>query len=366
MKITCLIDALATGGAQRVITHLAEGLARRGHSVTLTTLNPSIPDFYAIPPGVERASVPLAGGPHRWFNLRLQLRRFTALRKCLRAQAPDIIISFIDTTNILSLAMFPCGKPPVIACERINPDYNGIGPHWRLLRRLLYPRAAKVVMLTEDALVWAQARLPRWNATAIPNPVLPPVFSERTQRPEFFSKPFNLVALGRLNRQKGFDLLIRAFAGLAARHPQWQLTIIGEGPERAALENMVRGSGLEGRVILPGASENPADILRYSDMFVLPSRYEGFPNALTEAMACGLPAVSFDCPSGPAAIVRSGIDGLLVPAEDVGALETALEALMSDENRRKGMALKAAEVIHRFDLRDYLDTWEALLGETAV
>lgn len=364
MKITCVIDALAIGGAQKVITRLAGGLACRGHEVTLITLTPSIPDFYAIPPGVKRITLPLDTGPHRWFNLRRQIRRFLALRAGLRAQFPDVIISFIDTTNILSLVISPSGIPPVIACERVNPEHNGIGPHWRLLRSILYPRAAKVVMQTEDTRKWARSLLLKWDAVAIPNPVFPPSVSDASPRPAFLSGHLNLMAMGRLNRQKGFDILLPAFASLAEKFPEWRLTILGEGPERAALEKSAEALGLEGRVLLQGAVDNPSEALKYADLFVLPSRYEGFPNALTEAMACGVPAVSFNCPSGPSEIIRNGIDGLLVPAEDGTALAAALETLMSDEGRRNAMAPKASEVIQRFSFEGFLDSWEELLNDT--
>jgi glycosyltransferase involved in cell wall biosynthesis len=365
MKITCLIAALDTGGAQKVIAQLAGGLARHGHEVTLMTYTPSIPDFYATPTGVKRVTLPLEPGPHRWFNPLRQIRRLLTLRSGLRSESPDVIISFIDTTNILSLVISPSGTPPVIACERVNPEYNGIGPHWRLLRRILYPRAAKVVMQTEDTRRWALSLWPRWDAVAIPNPVLPPVFIEAAPRPAFLSKPLNLMAMGRLDRQKGFDILLSAFAGLAAKFPEWQLIILGEGPARAALEKMVRDLGLEGRVLLQGAVDKPSEVLKYADLFVLSSRYEGFPNALTEAMACGVPAVSFDCPSGPSEIIRNGIDGLLVPAENRKGLASALDTLMSDGDRRARMGQRASEVIQRFDMEKYLDTWEGLIRNAA-
>jgi len=365
MKITCLIDALSAGGAQRVITQLAGGLTQRGHNVTVATLNPSIPDFYETPPGVTRVRLPLAAGIQRWFDLRSQINRLSALREGVRRLEPDIIISFMDTTNILALAVCPHGHPPIIACERVNPRYNGIGPHWLLLRRLLYPRAAKVVMLTNDALQWARSLHPKWNVTAFPNPVIPPVFSRNAPRPDFMSGQRNLLALGRLTRQKGFDLLLRTFSGLKAGFPDWQLTILGEGPERTSLEAMILDLGLKNRVAMPGVTARPFDALKYADLFVMSSRYEGFPNALTEAMSCGVPAVSFDCPSGPSDIIRNGTDGLLVPAGDLNSLAAALSGLMSDEAGRKRMAEKATDVIERFGMKKYLDTWEGLINKAA-
>lgn len=362
MRITCLIDSLSYGGAEKVMTILAGGLARRGHRVGLLTLSPGIPDFFSAPDGVTRSALPTGGNP-RWYDLPGQARRLRELREAVSAQSPEAVISFIDATNVLALLALPPGKPPVIACERIHPAHHDLSPHWKLLRRLAYPRAARVVMLTEDSLRWAAENFPGWRAAVIPNPVPAPQFSPDAARPEFFGGRFNAVAAGRLHRQKGFDLLLESFAGIAAGFPDWQLTILGEGPERAALESLAGRLGLSGRVKFPGLVKNAADAFRFADLFLLSSRYEGFPNALTEALACGLPAVSYDCPSGPSEILRSGVDGLLVPPGDSAAFAAAMKELMGNAPRRELMAKRAPEIRARFSPEAYLDSWEKLLAE---
>ncbi len=360
MKIGCVINSLAAGGAERVILRLSGGLAGRGHDVTVITLSPGADDFYRIPAGVARLS-PECPPDCRWYDLRGQLRRISALRGAITGLKPDVLISFIDITNILTLiAAFP-GRPPVIVCERTNPLHHKIGAPWRLLRRLLYPGAAKVVMLTSDTLAWARSLSPAWNAAAIPNPVPPPEFSS-AGRPEYFRLPRNIVAVGRLTEVKGFDMLLRSFAGIAGSFPQWQLTILGDGPLRAQLEALAASLGLGDRVKFPGTQKNTADVLRFSDLFVLSSRYEGFPNALTEALACGIPAVSFDCPSGPAEILSHGGNGLLVPAGDEDALAAAMAELMADDRKRARMSERAPEITGRYGLKNYLDSWETLLA----
>jgi glycosyltransferase involved in cell wall biosynthesis len=129
-----------------------------------------------------------------------------------------------------------------------------------------------------------------------------------------------LVAVGRLVHQKGFDLLLRAFARIAPEHPQWTLTIWGEGDRRRQLEALCTELGLLEQVALPGLTERPGQWLEDAEVFVLSSRFESFGNVITEAMVAGLPVVAFDCPWGPGEILRDGEDGLLVPPEDVGAL----------------------------------------------
>jgi glycosyltransferase involved in cell wall biosynthesis len=199
---------------------------------------------------------------------------------------------------------------------------------------------------------------------AIPNPVLPPRGSGKALVPR--TDPV-VLAMGRLGPEKGFDRLLEAFARLAPAFPDWRLEIWGEGSERPALEASRRRLRLEDRVTLPGLTNVPGDVMRQSSLFVLSSSFEGFPNVLGEALACGLPAVSFDCPNGPAEIVRHGIDGLLVPpAGGVAALAEALGRLMGDPEERRRFAARTPEVLERFDVDRVISLWEGLLADLGL
>jgi glycosyltransferase involved in cell wall biosynthesis len=169
--------------------------------------------------------------------------------------------------------------------------------------------------------------------------------------------------MGRLDTQKGFDLLLRAFAKCCRERPDWALTIIGEGEERDELQALAQNLDIASKVRFTGRVAVPAALLRRADLFVLSSRYEGFPNALLEAMAVGLPVIATDCPSGPAHIVRNDIDGILVPTEDVDALATAMAGLMDDDAWRKRLGASATSVVERFSVERIMEHWDSLLEQ---
>jgi glycosyltransferase involved in cell wall biosynthesis len=200
------------------------------------------------------------------------------------------------------------------------------------------------------------------NGYVIPNPVAAaPVRAATSASAK--ERERTVIAMGRLSREKGFDLLLEAFSRIAGRHPGWQLKILGEGPLRTDLEAQAAGLNLGDRVQFTGAVSEPYSILSCAGLFVFSSRFEGFGNALCEAMACGLPVVSFDCPSGPREIVRDGVDGVLVPAENIGELAAAMDRLMSDPQERMHLASKAPEVIERFGLKRVLHLWTQLFEQ---
>jgi glycosyltransferase involved in cell wall biosynthesis len=171
-----------------------------------------------------------------------------------------------------------------------------------------------------------------------------------------------LLGVGRLTEQKGFDLLISTFARLAARHPDWDLIILGEGPSRPQLEDLVRSHNLSERIFLPGQAGNIAEWYRAAEIYAMSSRFEGFPNTLAEALAHGLPAVSFDCDTGPRDIIRHQVDGLLVPAGDEDALAAALSRLMNNAALRQQFAMRAVEARERFSMERIAGMWEEVFG----
>jgi len=361
-RITAIIDNLSGGGAERNLLRLSEFLANVGHTVTVVTLNTETIDFYSIPQGVARVKASgLATMRCRWFDYFCLRKRAEGLRLVLLDTRPDLLISFIDTTNIRVLSSMSRVNIPIIVSERIDWRYHYLNWRWLLLRRIYYPLAARVVVLSKDAKDYAKKYIPKWRLVHIYNPV-PPIVLSDSNRPEWFGK-YNIVAMGRLVHQKGFDLLIESFLSCYQEYPEWNLTIIGEGQLRGELEHLVVEHNLSDRVFLPGAYNPPFNILKQADLFVFSSRYEAFGMALAEAMACGLPVISFDCPSGPSDIVRNQIDGILVPPDDVKSLSKAMRQLMGDGNLRKKYAANATDVVQRFSTQKIMNKWIEIIDD---
>jgi glycosyltransferase involved in cell wall biosynthesis len=364
MRLTLVISSLVCGGAERVMTVMANHWAARGRSVTLLTMDDgSSAPFYDLDCRICHQALGLArNSGNSAAGLQNNFKRVSGLRRAIRKSEPDAVISFMDKTNIIVLLATLGMKTPVMISERTDPALKSIGRVWNGLRKLAYPFADLIVVQSESALDYFPPRL-QSRARIIPNPVPQPEAAAQSSMQ--LAKP-SLVAMGRLSHEKGFDLLLRAFARLQDRHPQWTLTILGEGQLRAELESLRNSLGLDGRAHMPGRVKQPHTALAQADLFVMSSRREGFPMALCEAMACGLPVICAACSSGPKEIVRNGIDGLLVPTEDIDALAAAMDRLMRDEAERKRLASSAQQVTERFGVEKVMGIWEEALERAII
>ncbi|MGH8590177.1 MAG: glycosyltransferase family 4 protein [Gammaproteobacteria bacterium] len=372
MRLLFVIHSLSGGGAERVTANLANHWAAKGWDVTIVTFAPLSLDLYALHPGVKRIALDLAresgnllGGV--WQNF----IRVQAIRGVLRQLRPDIALALMSPANvILALASWGLPKVRAIGSERTHPPQLPLGPQWEALRRFTYGRLAALVALTQESAEWLRTHTRAHRVRIIPNTAPWPLAVEAPRlTPEtthLADHRHVLLAVGRLHEQKGFDRLIEAFAALARKYYDWDLAILGEGPQRPALESQVLAAGLDGRILLPGRAGNVAEWYEAADLYVMSSRFEGFPNTLAEAMAHGLPAVSFDCDTGPRDIIRHEIDGLLVPPGDVARLNAALDRLMGDAALRAQFAARAVEARARFSMEKIAGMWEELFSEVMV
>jgi len=359
MKITLVIASLGCGGAERVAATIANEWAVCGEQVSIVTFEEKDKaPFYGLKPSVKLVNLECnRPGSGIFAKFSFNLKKIKLLRRALIGSSPDVVISFMGQTNVSSiLASFKTGIP-VIITEHIDNRMYSFGAVWDVLMRLLYPFAAALVAVSRGVLESFPAYI-RKNGTVIYNPitVVPPEPSVREERTER-----KLIGMGRLTGQKGFDLFLKAFAIVSEKNPAWNVEIWGEGECRTELEALKKKLGLEGRVNFPGLTAAPYKQFRESDIFVLSSRYEGLGIVLCEAMSQGLPAISFACPSGPAEIIRDGVDGILVAPEDIKALGEAMDRLMNDDAARKRMALRARKVAERFGTAAIIPRWNELI-----
>lgn len=364
MRLTLVISALTGGGAERVLVLLTEGFLKKGYDVAVVTLSGIERDFYKLPDEVHRLALNILGNSSTpidalWNNL----YRLLILRRAIRSTQPDVVISFVDRANVLTLLALSKTSYLVFPTEHCDPVMNPCGKLWNSLRRMTYPHATKVVSVSQGIDSYFEW-LPKTKRAVIYNPLILIEKEQSTIIPKGADpdKPW-IVAMGRLSYQKGFDILLSAFHQIADKYPNWQLLILGEGEVRSKLETLIENLGLSERVFLPGIISNPFPVLRKSKLFVMASRFEGFPMAHGEAMACGLPVISTDCPSGPREIIRDGVDGILVPNGDVSALAAAMERLIYDEKERLRLAARTPEVVERFSLEKVMGMWEAVFME---
>ena len=368
MRLLIFISSLRGGGAERVTVNLANHWATKGWDITVVTLSQRSSDFYELHPAVKRIELELAGKSTNvlaavWQNI----HRLIVLRRVLRENQADIALGMMNIPSVL-LAMAAWRLPTLytVGAEHIYPPQLPLGYLRDTLRCHTYGFLNAVTALTSEGKDWIETNTNAQRVMVIPNAVTWPLSGQEPRlNPSALhqSERRLLLAVGRLDEQKGFDWLIEAFSNLEDRHPDWDLVILGEGPSREKLEEQLRESGIEKRICLPGRAGNVAEWYESADLFVMSSRFEGFPMTLAEAMAYGLAAVSFDCDTGPRDIIRHELDGLLVPPGNVPELTAALDRLMSDDLTRQRFAERAVEVRERFSMERIAGMWEKLFEE---
>lgn len=363
MNFALIISSLNSGGAERVLSELANIWVSNGHQISLVTFatKATVP-FYSLDPKIHLFQLDQT---HMECSLLMRLKnsfaRILSLRRTIQKLNPDVVLSFVDVTNITTLIATIALKIPVLVSERTHPGYYKLPKFYQKIRQIFYPNAACVVVQTNLVLDYFNKNgFRNLNLKIIPNAVPKPILSKPVISPPVKIK--NIVSVGRLCLFKGFDTLIQAFYQLLSVHPHLILTIYGEGNERLNLEKLIHSLGLQDKVCLPGVTQNIQDALINADLFIFPSRYEGFPNALCEAMAVGLPVIASDC-SGNIDIVRDGIDGRLFPIGDIQTLTQITLELLEDDLQRQRLAEHAKEICNRFEPDRIFKLWDQAITD---
>jgi glycosyltransferase involved in cell wall biosynthesis len=266
----------------------------------------------------------------------------------------------VGTRPGLNLILAELSPPGLVRIGQEHMNLSHHPPPLRKAMRRLYPRLDALTVLTGEDMRAYEAHLDgRVRLVQIPNSVreMSGGSADLTAK--------TVLAAGRLSPQKGYDLLISAFAQVVAKHPDWRLRICGDGPRRGQLEALIAEHGLEDAVELPGPAHDFSAEIAGASLFVLSSRFEGLPLVLLEAMSKGMGIVSFDCPTGPADVVDDRRNGLLVPARDVDALAAGILELVEDEGLRRRCAAGAVETARAYTIDAIGPRWEALFRELA-
>lgn len=372
-KVIFFIPSLEGGGAERVMVDLLRHIDRTRIEPLLILLYPLEGSPYCrdLPGNIRiRTILRRSGRPAE------KLRQFISFVRAVLQERPQLIVSTLTHANILAILAGLIARVPVIPCEHnmiseiIRTD--GFGRTFGMLAaplvKALYRRCCRVVAVSEgikDDLT-GRFHIPPEIVEVITNPLdleriessssLPP------GQPFFDGNAPVLLAAGRLVYQKGFDVLLRAFQSVR-EHEEARLIIMGDGEERRSLEQLAVELGIAQSVSFCGFQQNPYAFMKKADLFVLSSRFEGFPVVLLEALACGLPVVATDCRSGPFEILEGGKYGALVPAGDPETLSREIARLLNDRELRRRLSDAARDRSRDFSAKKVAARYAGLIGE---
>ena len=402
-----VLPHLGAGGAQKVALIAARHFAVQGLKVKLVTLIPGHPVAHTLPDGIPLLELGAPTNRSWWarggrFSLaqldklirlffQLQLRWFAGwfqarvdpgarglgmqlfrvgteataglrlrqLRREFRRQRPHRVLALLTRTNITCCCAAWDLPIHLVVSERNDPSLQLLPEVWQRLRPLAY-RRADVVTANTAGVLSALESMGSWERLALlPNPL--PCAPKAGARGDQ-SRASGFISVARLVPQKGLDVLIAALPRLSGSAAEWQVFLVGDGPEREALQQQADDLGVSSRLRCLGFRSNPDQFLAEAAVFVLPSRFEGMPNALLEAMAAGLAVIVTDASPGPLEVVEPGVSGLVVPSDDPAALAEAMQALASDPERCRRMGAAAKARIAGLDWPQLEPLWRSILA----
>lgn len=358
-KCMMLIPRLCNGGAERVMTTLANGLCN-DMQVKIVTLT----DDECFYPLDERVSVKGLGGNVNRKNKIAKafssvfggLKCFCRLRKTIKEYKPDTVISFLQSANgfIIMGKMLWGLKCKIIVSERCDPLARSRFNRW--FERNFYHKADVIVCQGEKAASFFKEKH-RKKVVIIPNPVnakaIPPLYTGERRK--------SIVGVGRLDGQKNFPLLINAFAKLSDKFSDYNLEIYGGGTDQQKLQSLINDLGIQDRATLMGVKKNVFYSVADASLFVMSSDFEGFPNVLVEAMSSGLPVISTNFPTGIAQDIVKEENGIVIPVGDEKALVSAMEELLSNPERREKMSVENRKVLVQLNEESIIEKWKKIM-----
>lgn len=358
MRIALYIGSLAGGGAEKVACNLASYLAKRNHEVTILTMDDGDAQ-YNLASEVKRISL-ISKSERRGFVHNFILR-YKRIRKIFKKANYDVYIVMLPTLIILSLLCSFTSKARIIAAERNMPCCYS---KWRQrLLRCLCGRAAGWCFQTREQMEWYPKQVLHKPYCIIPNAINPDI---EQIIPEVGIEKV-IVSAGRLTNQKNHSLLIDAFAKIASQIPNYKLIIYGAGPLEEFLQVKIRNLQLNSRIVLAGHSSCLVKRISTASLFVLPSNFEGMPNALIEAMGLGLPCIATDCDGGGARfLINNEVNGLLVPKKDVDGLAESMLRLIQNQELATALGKEASKIKSELSAESIYNRWEKFIINTVI
>lgn len=339
-KIAFLVNSLGKGGAERVVANLAAFFQKQGYEVLLVTSRVMEAE-YEVPSGIKRINLSQFEQQDNAGRIGNIYHRINRLHQIWKKQKPDIIVSFIGKLNLYAVLSTLGTKIPLLVSVRSDPGREYPAGMMRMMAKLLFHKTKGMIFQTEDASHFFSKRIQKKSAI-LPNPLDVRFIRERYAK----QRNHEIVSVGTLNNNKNHVMLVKAFAGIAAEYPEMVVKLYGHGyPGSDTTEEIkacAKALGIEDRVKLMGRCAEIQEAIYRARIFVLTSKMEGMPNALMEAMALGLAVVSTDCPcGGPRTLIRDGENGILVPVDDVHALEQALRRILKNPQLEEQLGVQA-------------------------
>jgi glycosyltransferase involved in cell wall biosynthesis len=363
LLLVCRAFDNVAGGVERIATVLMNEMCRRGHEVSLLTWDRSEAEaFYKFDERITWHALDM-GDYLQKAGWGLRFKRARRVRRLVKTLKPDVILAFQHGT-FLSTRLFTFGMGiPTIASERNAPsrfDHLKAGRYRNLIFQS-FRLATRITIQCEsyrsEYPAYLQSRI-----VTIPNPVFPAQSHASPQGEPGQQK--TLLSIGRLSYQKNYFVLLQAFAALYKDFPQWRLVIAGEGEDRPRLDAKIVEHELTDQVSLPGAIEDVGSLYRESHLLCLPSRWEGFPNVLAEALSHGLPVVGFEGCAGVRDLIQQGDNGLLAEGNgNVESLARCLRTLMEDDAMRARMGEAGIRSVEPYNPQHIFDMWESFFKE---
>ena len=361
-KVMFIISSFCIGGVEKVVINILKNLDKNKYSPVLVILASDA----TLQRELRDTTIPIIklGVEGRFATLRLIL----PLAKLINREKPRTIISFMWGINsiVMLTKIFLYSPVRIILSERIHLGYDIPNYQFSFIRRFLikqlYPKSDTIIAISSGIKknLIEEFNVPKEKIKVIHNGI--DLESIKILADAHFNAPFKsyIVSVGRLEKQKNYSLLLNAFAKISKKY-NVGLVILGEGKERKNLEELIDNLGLDGKVFMPGVVDNPYSWLAHGKIFVLCSQYEGFGNVIIEAMACGIPTVATDCPSGPGEIIKHGVTGLLVENNNAKKLEEAISKLLDNTSLAKEISERALKEVEKWDIKKVTKKYETII-----